>query len=174
LSGFFQDANSNISELKKDIIADSLWLHTVKPELIEIKKRTLNLDSANNLIKMIVKLSNADIQTVTYDDIINSGKLNIISDYNLKRQIVDYSNTIDGIKYIENFIYQYFNQFVMPFVYSNYNIIKEKISNPGIIKSISFSNVAVGYYGMILQRITSYKQLLKKSFALRDNLKKLS
>lgn len=172
LSGFLQDANSNITELNKDIKADSLWLYSVKPKLIELKKRTLQPDSANKLIKMIVNISKADIQTVTYDDIINSGKLNIISDYNLKRQIVDYNNTIDGIRYIENYFYQYFNEFVMPFVFSNYNVLAEHITNTGIIKTARFSNTVAGYYSMIQQRLARYKTLLKKSFALRDSLRK--
>jgi hypothetical protein len=173
LNGFLQDANANISEIRKAVKSDSLWLHDAKPKLLELSKGKLEPDSANALFKMIVNISKADIQTGTYDAIVNSGNLNIISDYKLKRQIVGYSSSISGTRYIEDYFYQYFNEFVMPFVFSNYNVLQGTFDNKGIIKTTKFSNVVAGYYSMVQQRLASYKKLLEDSLKLKDNLKKL-
>ena len=171
LNGFLQDANANISELNNAVKADSLWLHNVKPKLLDLRNGKLKPDSANGLFKMIVNISKADIKTGTYDAIVNSGNMNIISNYVIKKQIVDYSSSISGTRYIEDYFYQYFNEFVMPFVFSNYNILKGAFDNPGIIKTTKFSNVVTGYYSMVQQRLASYKKLLDDSLKLRDKLK---
>ena len=171
LNGFLQDANANISELNNAVKADSLWLHNVKPKLLDLRNGKLKPDSANGLFKMIVNISKADIKTGTYDAIVNSGNMNIISNYMIKKQIVDYSSSISGTRYIEDYFYQYFNEFVMPFVFSNYNILKGAFDNPGIIKTTKFSNVVTGYYSMVQQRLASYKKLLDDSLKLRDKLK---
>lgn len=171
LNGFLQDANANISELNNAVKADSLWLHNVKPKLLDLRNGKLKPDSANGLFKMIVNISKADIKTGTYDAIVSSGNMNIISNYVIKKQIVDYSSSISGTRYIEDYFYQYFNEFVMPFVFSNYNILKGAFDNPGIIKTTKFSNVVTGYYSMVQQRLASYKKLLDDSLKLRDKLK---
>ncbi len=102
MNGFLQDVTTNITELKTSIESDSLWLNRVKPKLITIQKGTITVDSANAVIKQIISISKVGIQTGTYEDITNSGNLNIISDYNLKKQIVDYHVAISGVEFIQS------------------------------------------------------------------------
>ena len=172
LHGFLQDINSNIAELDRAIKTDSLWMKSARPKLLVMKTRTLKPDTANALFKMIVNISRADIQTGTYEDIINSGNLNIINDYKLKKRIVEYHVAVSGVKFIEDYFYRYFNQFVMPFIFSNYNVLKENFDNPEIIKTSKFSNVITEYYSMVQQQMVSYKGLLKNSYDLRNSLRK--
>ena len=82
-----QDVTTNITALKTAIESDSLWLNRAKPKLITIQKETITVDSANAVIKQIIFISKVGTQTGTYEDITNSGNLNIISDYILKKQI---------------------------------------------------------------------------------------
>lgn len=173
LGGFLQDAEANINDLSEAVKLDSLWLFAARPKLIEIQKGTLNTDSANHLIKQIVRISKVDFHSGTYEDIINSGNLNILSNYNLKKQIVEYNVTISGVKFIDDYFYRYFSDFVMPFLFSSYNVLAEKLVSPEIIKTVQFSNVISGYYSMVQQRKSGYERLLKKSISLRDELKRM-
>ncbi len=144
MNGFLQDVNTNIAELKTAIESDSLWLNRAKPKLMRIQKGTITVDSANSVIKLIIAISNAGTQTGTYEDITNSGNLNIIQDFNMKKQIVDYHVAIAGVEFIDDYFYQYFGDFVMPFIFSNFSVLIGKLDNPEVIKTIQFANVIAG------------------------------
>jgi len=171
LNGFFQDVNENIVELQKAVDSDSLWLTRVKPKIMMIQEGTLPVDSANTLITLIVGISKVGIQTGTYEDIKNSGNLNIITDFYIKKQIVDYHVAVSGVEFVDEYFYKYFGDIVMPFVMSNFSVIKGGLDNPAIIRSTLFANVITGYYSMVQQRKTAYADLLDKSDSLRTELK---
>ena len=170
LRDFSQDLNDNITMLKESIKADSNWIARVKPELISIREGTISVDSANALIKKIVFFSRIDFKTGTYKNITNSGKLNIIKNFILRKEIVDYHISISETKFINDYFYKYFNDFVMHFIFSNFSILKGKMNNPEIRKTNYFANVVAGYFSMIQQRKTAYEGLLAKSYKLRDKL----
>ncbi len=173
LNGFHQDIVANITELSKSIKSDSLWLVHAKPKLLSIQNGTIKIDSANYIIKLMVSISKASLQTGTYEEIINSGNLNTISNFNIKKQIVDYHEAINGVGFIDDYFYRYFNNFVMPFIYSNFSILKGKLEDPLIIKTNQFANVVAGYYSMVQQRKSAYQDLLNKSFSLKAKLEVL-
>ena len=173
LNGFHQDVAANIEELKKSINSDSLWLVHAKPKLQSIQNGTIKIDSANYIVKLMVTISKATFQSGTYEEIINSGNLNTISNFKIKKQIVDYHMAISGVGFIDDYFYRYYNNFVMPFVFSNFSIIKGKLVDPAIIKTNRFANVFAGYYSMVQQRKSAYKDLLNKSYLLKNELEKL-
>lgn len=173
MDGFLQDVNTNIKELETAVESDSLWLNRAKPKLVTIQKGTITVDSANSVIKLIVEISKAGTQTGTYEDITNSGNLNIIGDYNLKKQIVDYHVAISGVEFVEDYFYHYFTDFVMPFVFANFSVLTGKLNKPEVINTNQFANVIAGYFSLVQQRKSAYEGLLKKSYSLRDELKKL-
>ena len=72
--------------------------------------------------------------------------------------------------YIENYFYQYFNDFVMPFIFTNFSVLDEKLANPEIIKTTQFANVVAGYFSMVQQRKAAYDDLLDKSYSLKRAL----
>jgi ribosomal protein S17E len=172
LNSFLEDVNSNITELEKSVDVDSLWLERVMPQLILLRDNSFEPDSAASLIKGIVQISRAGIQKGTYQAITNSGNLNIITNYALKKQIVDYHQAINSVEFIDDYFYQYFNDFVMPFVFTNFSVLKEKLTNPIVIKTVEFENVIAGYASMVQQRKDAYQDLLEKSYELKTELEK--
>jgi hypothetical protein len=172
LNAFLQDVNSNITELEKTVIEDSLWLEKIKPRLLTLKKGLIPVDSANSMIKQIIGISKIDIKKGTYEDMSNSGNLNLLSDFEIKKQIVDYHVAISGIEFIDKYFYDYFADFVMPFIFDHYNVLKETLDDPNIIKSTQFDNVITGYFSMMQQRQTAYRNLLRRSYSLKKSLQK--
>ncbi len=170
LKDFRQDLTDNITMLKESIKTDSSWIIQVKPKLISIQNGTISVDSANTLVKQIVHISRTVFKTGTYKNITNSGKLNIINDFILRKHIVDYYISVSEEKLIDDYFYQYFNDFVMPFIFSNFSILKGKINDPRIIRTNRFANVVAGYYSMIKQRKAANEDLLTKSYELRTEL----
>ena len=124
------------------------------------------------MIKRIVSISKIDAHSSTYEEISNSGNLNIINDFELKAQIVDYYLALGGVGFIDDYFHKYFNDFVMPFVLSEYSVLTRKFNDEKIINSVKFSNVVAGYYSLVQQRLAAYKKLLADCYLLRDELSK--
>jgi hypothetical protein len=106
----------------------------------------------------------------TYEDITNSGNLNIIRSFELKSQIVDYHIAIKGARFVDDYFYRYFNDFVMPFIISNFDVLSAQFVDDTSYKTIEFSNAFVGYYAMVQQRNNAYKDLLIKSREFKDGV----
>ena len=174
LEDFIQDLDYNITALKKSIEADSASIARMKSALVSIRERKISVDSANALIKKIVLFYRTDFKTSAYENITNSGKLNIIKDFTLRKQIVDYHISISEAKFIDNYFYQYFNDFVMPFIFSNFSILKGKMNNPEVRKTDYFANIVAGYFSMIKQRKVAYEDLLLQSYKLKNKLKQVA
>lgn len=121
---------------------------------------------------MIIQISKLGVQTGTYEDITNSGNVNILNDYDLKKQIVDYHVAILGVEFLDDYFYQYFGDFVMPFVFSTFSVLNGKLIDPQVIKTTQFENIIAGYYSIVTQRRAAYKALLERSYSLRDGLDK--
>jgi hypothetical protein len=170
LSSFFEDINRDIRHLEEAIEADSIWLARAVPIVQSMQSLDIPIDSAKVMMEAITQLSRVSPRTGTYKDITNSGNLNIIRDYDLKKQIVDYHVDVEDINYLNDFIYGYFNDFVMQFLLSEYNLLRKEFRDPKIINSALFSNVVTGYLSMVQQRKETYEDLLEKSYELKKSL----
>jgi len=172
LASFLQDIKLDIPELENAVRTDSLWLSRAKPLLNAIINKNITIDSAQTIINMIVTISKIDAHSSTYEEISNSGNLNLISNFELKAQIVDYYLALGGVDFIDDYFRNYFSDFVMPFVLTEYSVLTNEFKNKEVINSVRFSNVVAGYYSLIQQRSEAYKSLLKDSYLLRNELNK--
>jgi len=172
LSSFLQDVNYDIPELENAIKTDSIWLAKAKPFLGTILNKNIKIDSAQIIIKMIVTISKIDAHSSTYEEISNSGNLNIISDFELKAQIVDYYLALGGVGFIDDYFHKYFSDFVMPFILTEYSVLTGEFNNENVINTVRFSNLVAGYYSLVQQRIDAYTSLLDDCYLLRDELSK--
>jgi len=141
--------------------------------LNSIINKSIKLDSAQAMIKMIVKISRLDANKSTFEEISNSGNLNILTDFELKSQIVKYYLDLGGVEFIDEYFNKYFSDFVMPFILSEYSVLTGEFNNKSVVNSVRFSNVVAGYYSMVQQRVAAYESLLNDSYLLRDELQKI-
>ncbi len=170
IQGFSQDLESNIKEFREAQSSDSVWIARTTPLLEKIKNDEIQLDSAKIIMSHIVQISRINATTGTYQDITNSGNLNLIRDFNLKTSLVDYHLELDGIQFIDDYFYQFFGDFVMPFVFREFSVLTGKFNNPDVIHSGQFANVFAGYYSLVQQRIQAYGDLLNKSYTIKRML----
>lgn len=123
-------------------------------------------------MKLSFGFQKTSINKGTYQDIISSGNLNIITNFDLRAAIVDYYIATEGTDLVDKYYSQYFNDFIMPLIFKEYDILKDKFSDPNIINTVYFSNRMAGYFSMVQQQNISYSSLLSKSYKLRDLLEK--
>lgn len=172
IRSFLEDVNFDIPELQNAVKTDSVWIARVKPLLTSISSKSINVDSAKALVKMVVWISRIDAHSSTYEEISTSGNLNLLSDFELKAQLVDYYLALGGVEFIDDYFNKYFNDFVMPFILSEYSVLTEEFSNERVIHSTEFANVVAGYYSLVQQRLDAYEKLLLDCYVLRDKLSK--
>ncbi|NCG29561.1 MAG: hypothetical protein GWP27_03715, partial [Bacteroidetes bacterium] len=86
------------------------------------------LDSAKTVISMILNISSFEARQGTYEDIINSGNLNILQNFELKSTLSNYKLNIEGAQFINSYSYDYFNTYVMPFVFEEIDLANGRSS----------------------------------------------
>lgn len=169
VSSFLIDVDSNIAEIEGFTREDSIWLRRAQPVLGQLQAKSLPLDSAKTVISMILNISSFEARQGTYEDIINSGNLNILQNFELKSTLSNYKLNIEGAQFINSYSYDYFNTYVMPFVFEEIDLANGRIIDSNVLNEVRFSNVFAGYISMIQQRNAAYIELLRES----KNLKRM-
>ena len=173
LSGFLEDINKDIPELQNLVREDSQWIARATPLINALKKGHFSMDSAKVSIKMMLSIGKFESHTGTYENITNSGTLNIISDFKLRGNIVDYYLSIKGVEFVEKYFIDYFQEFIMPFMLTEYSMLEDDFIHPDILQTNRFSNLFAGYYSLLQQRHENYTALLEKSKILRREIMKV-
>ncbi len=169
--GMVVDLQANIDALLEDMAEDSAWITNSKYAIQLMSKDELSTDSANSLILSMLYYSRFEPQTNTYENVINSGKLNIISNLNLRQKIVVYHKKLKDYQLIEDYLRDYNSDFFMPMVMKNYDFFSQKLVDPKFKASVEFKNIFGGYYALKQQRYAKYKELLKESEELLKTIK---
>lgn len=170
LVGFIKDVESNIINLEEQILSDSIWVEKNKYAAKLMITDSLSFDSANAIVKTMVVYSRYMPQTDTYENILNSGSLDIISDYDLKQMIVAYHKSLDDFELLESYFHDYYRDIFMPYIMQYYDILNQKFCKPDSHRSINFKNNFVGNYSLRQQRVKGYGDLLKQSRELLNKL----
>ena len=168
--GFRDNVAENIESLQEGIQRDSLWLAESKYALKLIATDSLRLDSANSLIKSMIYYSEFSEQTTTYENILNSGNLNLIEDYDLKQKIVEYHKGLEDFQLLETYFHDYFSETLMPFLMINYDLFSQKLTVSNTHKSILFKNIFGTHFSLTQQRHEGYKRLLDESIKMEKLL----
>ena len=170
LEGFSEDVNSNISELEAAIQRDTTWIVKENKIIKIINDGGLPIDSTNAAISLISNLNTLEISASTYDDIINSGNLNLIRSFHLKSQIIKHQNVIASSELLDEYLKKFFNNFLLPFLVAETNVMTIEFNNPETIKSVRLTNLIGIYFSFINQRTVVYKKFLEESYKLSEEL----
>lgn len=170
IKSFVKDVDDTIIQLTKLIEVDSIWFVQAKSTFIAFQKKSFVADSAKGVVEKIMYFNKMELRSGTYEDITNSGNLNLIKNFELKTKIVNYNLSVKGVEFIDNHFYRYFNDVAVPFVFAEYNVMTEEFKDPNIYKSMQFSNVFAGYYSYVGQRYIAYKGLLDESYLFKKDL----
>ncbi|MDX2362435.1 MAG: hypothetical protein QNK23_16625 [Crocinitomicaceae bacterium] len=170
INGFYEDVVQNISVLEESTIGDSLWLIRTGYFMEQLANGTLNTDSAAIGVSLVVEVSKFTARQGTYEDITNSGNLSIISDFDLKKGIVDYQESYKGVQFMDDFFYEFAGEYVTPFVMREFNLVQGELKNPEMSSSVAYSNMFAGCVSMRSQRFQVYKEFLEESYSFKKQL----
>ena len=157
--------------MKNAIRIDSIWIARASQIIQIINEGELHVDSTNVAISLISNLNTIETNVGTYEDIINSGNLNLIKSFQLKSHIIKYQNVIAKAELLDEYLKEFFNNFLLPFLVADSDVMKVEFKNPETINSSKYSNLLGIYYSFINQRTAVYKEFLEKSLDLSEELK---
>jgi len=132
LQDFYLDVKMDFDDLKTSISKDSLWLEHNEYAVKDILLDSLSLDSANSLVIQMSQFSAFTNHMNTYTNISNSGNLNLISNYDLKRTIVEYYKSIEDFKLLQNYFKSFSSETFIDFITEDFDMFNQKLVNPDV------------------------------------------
>ncbi|MDX8338798.1 hypothetical protein SLH46_06375 [Draconibacterium sp. IB214405] len=173
LSSFYRDVQND--DLKLDSIASSSQLKADK--LISILKETevvnkpLSEDLAREIVTEMMYIEWLSATNDTYEDIINSGNLNLISDYQLKEKISSYYTFLNEVKNVEQYYQKHMDNYGFPVLYKTVNLLTLKFVNEESYQNLEFTNMYLGVISLIQQNNIHYRKALEKNKELQEALR---
>ena len=172
LESFYADVKADAVEL------DSLILRSQKKEdtLIGILKKSvligepLSVELAKALVMQLLSLEWFAPSNDTYEDIINSGNLNLISDYKLKEKISSYYAFLNEVAHVEQYYLNHMDNYGFPILYKNLNIYTLEFISKESYQSLEFTNMYLGVVSFVQQNNKIYREALEKNKELKTEL----
>ena len=153
-----------LESFQKNLVVDSIEIKTHIEEdqnNLDISKRAvftmiegpLNKDSALALMSVIASFNNLNMQNSTYESIVNSGNLGLISDYDLREKLVDYYRYQATIRDVEQVYNDYITDYVIPLFFDNIDMLAGTFAEDFSTESREFKNITAGYYMLVQQKM---------------------
>ncbi len=175
LESFYADVTADAIDLDSLIYRSQTKEDTLLSILRKsiLKNEPLNEELAKKLVKEILYIEWFTPANDTYEDIINSGNLNIISDYNLKEKISSYYSFQNQVASVEEYYTKHMNNHGFPILYKTYHLLNHEFISNESYQSLEFTNMFLGVLGLLQQNIKVYRETLEKNMILKNELIKV-
>ncbi len=175
LSSFYNDVLSDEGGLDSLIIRSQIKTDTLMNILrkADLKNLLLTEELAQKIVKEILYLEWFAPANDTYEDIKNSGNLNLVSDFKLKERISSYYKYLIEVKNVEQFYKDHMNNYGFPLLYKNYHLLKLEFISKKSYQNLEFTNMYLGTIAFLQQNIKVYKEAIVKNRELKDELVKV-
>ncbi len=170
LESFHTNLASDSIEIQSHILANQNNLDISSRAVYNMQTEGISLDSSLAVIQVMASYNNLNLQDATYESIVNSGNLGLIRDFDIREQIVNYYRRLDDLQYVEDVYNNYINDYVLPFIFSNMDIISGEVTeefNPG---DREFRNLTSGYYVIANQNMEMLMSLDSVNHALKNSI----
>jgi len=157
--------NEIITATAQDSVEISELLKLLKDEKYEIDKILPYLNTMSSVEKFAPRI-------VTFESIKNSGGLEIISNYELRKLIIEIYLLYDQLIIVEELTFEFLKDYWMPYSIKQIDLVKNKVTNKNFVKEVEFGNLAGGFYSAINQQLSSYREISKKCKELELSLTK--
>lgn len=170
LTGLRNDNDKNITALSSLIeIAEDNY-NAIQKVVGMISRNEYQVDTIINFSVRMAYLFEFTQNSITFETLKASGNLEIISDYDLRNKIVEVYNQYSRITKFDGMYRKYIDDYVIPFVWKNIDMITGKPVNTNFVKQVEFKNVLTGYLLNLTQQLDGYKKGLEKSMVLKEML----
>jgi len=161
LSSFHKEIAYSNAKLDTILKKNKVKIRYLTNAIELLKSDKLPSDSIMVVIAQMAQISLFIPKTNTYESIKNSGNFNIIENYEIRSKIIEYYESFEGKKLVEEYYKLYINNYIIPYFFENIDILNSKIMNKKGIESYRLNNLIVGYYQLLVQVVDTYENIYK-------------
>lgn len=172
LTSFYNELESDQEALIAEIQKDSLWLADSKHLLKERAHKRFPNDSTFAVYNRFRNISMLYLPNNSFQNLVNSGNLGIIRNFELSNLLSQYSNMKEGLSVLDNHFLDFYNKYVTDFQIREVDIVTDRFIHPEVAQGSYFFNIFSGYFSLLNNRYHYYKDLLKRSQEVQSVLKK--
>lgn len=172
LVSFLNDVQLDETNLDSIIVHSQTTIDTLLSIVKEtaVSNQPLTEEHAQSIITAILYVEWLSPVNDTYEDIINSGNLNLISNYQLKEDISSYYNFLTEVNNVEQYYREHMNNYGFPIIYQNYHLLKREFINKESYNKLEFTNMYLGVLALIQQNNKIYRRALQRNNELQKAL----
>ena len=173
LTSFYNDVITDEKNLDSLMLRSKIKIDTLLNVIrdTEVKNVPLSEELAQVIVNQILYIEWFAPSNDTYEDIKNSGNLNLISDYELKENISSYYKYLIEVKNVEQFYKNHMDNYTLPILYKNYHLFKRKFVNRKAYQTLEFTNMYLGVIALLQQNTKTYNEAFEKNQELKEKLK---
>lgn len=175
LNSFYNAILADEASLDSLIIHSQLKADNLMSVMLDTAngKKLLSEENAQNIVSEILHLEWFSPSTDAYEDIKNSGNLNLISDYKLKEKLSSYYQFLKEVKSVEKFYLDHINNYAFPILYKNYHLLEGTFTNKNSYQNLKFTNMYLATLALLQQRLRTYNDVIDKNHKLKKELAEL-
>ena len=153
LESFHKNLLVDSAQINSQIAEDQNNLDISKRAAFSMSTGKLTRDSALIVLSVVATFNNLNMQDATYESIVNSGNLGLISDWELREGLVNYYRYQQTIRDVEKVYNDFIVAYVMPFLFESVDLISGKLAEEFRPDGREFKNLTAGYYSLADQKM---------------------
>ena len=170
LENLLINLRADSAEIINHIEANTNNVEVSREAVSSFGNQSTTMDQALEALSVMVTYNNISLQDATYQSIVASGNLNIISDLEFRMQLIAYYQFLEGLRYVEVVHNDYISSYVLPFVMQNMDMTAGKLTENFDLNSMEFRNLTGGYYVVENQKMEMSLKLDSLNRQLKNRL----
>jgi len=159
ITSFRDDIASDHARLDSIINSNENKLGRISKFITSLKNKNSTIDDAERIMGDLAEINPFFPKINTYESIKNSGNLNILTNYEIKEKLIQYYQSLEEKKLVEEVNMLYINNYIIPFIHQNADFLNQRIINKHVLKNHRFTNLIIGYYQLLIQQVDTYKSI---------------
>ncbi len=160
LHQFFHEIAANQRMLDSAARQDSLWLAHTEP-LAGLSSAQLGDDSVLLLVvRQMTQWGKVTPSSITYDDMISSGRLHLVQDDRLRRALLEYYQHLEEFPDLDAILRDYFMDRILPALIQKASMGSGELMDASLTSRIHLHNLFLGYRSIRAARLRLYRSTL--------------
>ena len=164
-----EDMSYNIEDLKERIDMDTNNINRSKVLLKGLYLKDLPEDSITSILELIVTFGTINLKYTTYEEILNNGEFNVLSNDSIRKLIIETKNLYESVL-IRETSYTDFYYLMLPYIIDNFDLMHSKAINKSLSTNSRFRNYFLINTSLKSQTVVDYEKLYTLSTELHQLL----
>jgi hypothetical protein len=172
LQGFYQDIQTDLLALDSIIVFENQTVSQINQAIQGYKKSQPEPDSVLLVLSMISQYNPFNPAQITYESVLNTGHLSVISSLDLRQSLIHYYRSLIEKSMIEQVYMDYISNYVTPLVIEYVDILNQEITDKSYFSSVHFRNILQGCHQLLQQYVEFYVKMRSEGWLILEKLNK--